>query len=71
MNDAWFYCYQWGNDVYEVYKTKADNFVDFGDVYLSFIFNLLSNSLNIKVSTENMIEAQDEHDTAKFIKNLA
>ena len=71
MNDSWFYCYQWGNDVYEVYQTKADNFVDFGDVYLSFIFNLLSNSLNIKTSTENMIDAREDHDTAKFIKNLA
>jgi len=71
MNDSWFYCYQWGNDIYEVYQTKADNFVDFGDVYLSFIFNLLSNSLNIKTSTENMIDAREEHDTSKFIKNLA
>ena len=71
INDSWFYCYQWGNDLYEVYQTKADNFVDFGDVYLSFIFNLLSNSLNIKTSTENMIEAKDDHDTAYFIQNLA
>jgi len=70
MNDSWFYCYQFGDDVYDVYKTKAENFVDFGDVYLSWIFNLLSNSLNIKISTENMIEAKDDHDTVKFIKNL-
>merc|ERR1712183_1032752 len=29
MNDSWFYCYQFGDDVYVVYKTKAENFVDF------------------------------------------
>lgn len=70
-NDSWFYCYQFGDDIRDVYVTKAETFVDFGDVYLSFIFNLLSNSLNIKISTENMIEARDEHDTVKFTKNLA
>lgn len=70
INDSWFYCYQFGDDIADVYKTKAENFVDFGDVYLSFIFNLLSNSLNIKISTENMIEARQDHDSVKFIKNL-
>jgi hypothetical protein len=38
--------------------------VDFGDFYLSFIFNLLSNSLQIKVATENVIEAVDAYDTS-------
>lgn len=71
FNDSWFFCYQFGDDIYDVYATKAENFVDFGDVYLSFIFNLLSNSLNIKSSTENMIDAKELHDTTKFIKNLA
>lgn len=59
LNDMWFYCYQFGKDVTSEYETKAENFVDFGDFYLSFIFNLLSNSLQIKLSTENMIEAVD------------
>ena len=71
MNDSWFYCYQFGDDIADVYITKAENFVDFGDVYLSFIFNLLSNSIQIKVSTENMIESKEDHDSVKFIKNLA
>jgi hypothetical protein len=64
FNDAWFYCYQFGNDVSSEYKTKGENFVDFGDFYLSFIFNLLSISLQIKVATENMIEAVDNYDTS-------
>jgi len=40
------------SDIYMVYKQKIENFVDFGDVYMSFIFNLLSNSLQIKISAE-------------------
>jgi hypothetical protein len=32
-------------DIVMVYTEKVENFVDFGDVYMSFIFNLLSNSL--------------------------
>jgi hypothetical protein len=45
FNDSWFFCYQMVYDIYLVYKQKVENFVDFGDVYMSFIFNLLSNSL--------------------------
>ena len=71
LNDSWFYCYQFGHDIYTEYATKAENFVDFGDVYLSFIFNLLSNSLNIKSSTEKMIDARKTYDTELFIENLA
>lgn len=71
MNDSWYYCYQFGDAVYDDYATNAENFVDFGDVYLSWIFNMLTNSLNIKISTENMIEANEEHDTEAWVKNLA
>jgi hypothetical protein len=70
FNDAWFYCYQYGKDVGSEYQTKAENFVDFGDVYLSFIFNLLSNSLQIKVATENVIGAVAEYDTSYTMQNL-
>ena len=45
FNDSWFFCYQFSMDIKQVYITKVENFVDFGDVYLSFIFNLLANSL--------------------------
>jgi len=57
-------------DVKQVYTTKVENFVDFGDVYLSFIFNLLANSLQIKVGVENMIKATDKYDTDLMMKNL-
>lgn len=70
FNDAWFYCYQFGKDVGSEYKTKGENFVDFGDFYLSFIFNLLSNSLQIKVATEKMITAVDSYDTSTMCFNM-
>lgn len=44
--------------------------MDFGDVYLSFIFNLLANSLQIKVGVENMIKATKVYDTNLMMKNL-
>ena len=71
FNDAWFFCYQMGNDIYNVYDTKVQNFVDFGDVYLSFIFNLLSNSLQIKNSAEAMVTAVKIHDTVTLMTNVA
>lgn len=49
MNDAWYNCYLYYIDFRDVYETKFDNFNDFGDLYLSFIFNMLQNSLNIKI----------------------
>lgn len=70
LNDSWFNCYQYAMDLKAVYQAKAENFVDFGDVYLSFIFNLLANSLQIKTSAENMVDANDLHDTVTFVENL-
>lgn len=71
FNDAWFFCYQMAYDIYLVYKQKIENFVDFGDVYMSFIFNLLSNSLQIKISAENMVNATALHDTVRFVTHTA
>ena len=66
-NDAWYRCtlYYW--EIKETYQAKFANFNDFGDLYLSFIFNMLANSLNIKSQTENMVEAYDIHDTTTFV----
>ena len=40
-NDAWYNCYLYYIDFRLVYETKWENFNDFGDLYLSFIFNML------------------------------
>ena len=71
FNEFWYNCFRWGYDVYDSYKTKFDNFVDFGDIYLSFIFNMLANSISIKSDVENMIDAFAVHDTEKFVRGLA
>ena len=57
-------------DIKQVYITKVENFVDFGDVYLSFIFNLLANSLQIKSSVEKMIKFNKVYDTGGEMKEL-
>jgi len=57
-------------DIKQVYVTKVENFVDFGDVYLSFIFNLLANSLQIKSSVEKMIAFNKVYDTGAEMKEL-
>ena len=70
-NDAWYQCALFQLDFTETYKTKYATFGgDFGNLYLSAIFNLLSNSLNIRSQTETMIEAYDEHDTETFAQAL-
>lgn len=71
FNDFWYNCFRFGYDVYDSYATKFDNFVDFGDVYLSFIFNMLANSVEIKADVELMIEAYDTHETEDFVRGLA
>lgn len=52
------------------YEQKFDKFNDFGDIYLSFIFNMLQNSLSIKKQTENMISSYAKHDTVTFTRSL-
>ena len=71
FNDFWYNCFRFSYDIVETYREKFDNFVDFGDIYLSFIFNMLSKSIEIKEDVESMIDAFDVHDTAKFVRGLA
>lgn len=71
FNKFWFNCFQFGFDLFDSYKIKFDNFVDFGDIYLSFIFNMLSQSINIKTEVEAMIAAYEIHDTTEFTRGLA
>ena len=70
FNDGWYYCYLFQDDFIDDYSDKISNYNDFGEIYLSLIFNLLQNSLNIKTQTENMIAAYDIHDTVTFSRAL-
>lgn len=69
-NETWYNCYLFYDDFKSTYSTKWENFNDFGDIYLSFIFNMLQNSLNIKSQTESMIEAYELHNTVTFVQSL-
>lgn len=69
-NETWYNCYLYYDDVKVTYSGKWANFKDFGDIYLSFIFNMLQNSLNIKSQTENMISAYELHNTETFVQAL-
>ena len=71
INDAWYNCYLFSYDFVSTYAVKFSSFSDFGDIYLSFIFNMLQHSLNIRAQAENMVEAYDLHDTETFVKSLA
>jgi len=41
---------------------RRERFVGFGDIYLSFIFNLLSNSLQIREATNTIRDSNDEEE---------
>ena len=69
-NDSWYNCYLFYYDFSSAYEQKFEKFNDFGDIYLSFIFNMLQNSLSIKSQTENMIESYAKHDTVTFTRSL-
>jgi len=69
-NDSWYNCYLFYYDFSMAYEQKFDRFNDFGDIYLSFIFNMLQNSLSIKKQTENMIKSYASHDTVTFTRSL-
>ncbi len=71
FNDFWYNCFRFGYDVYDSYATRFDNFVDFGDIYLSFIFNMLANAVEIRADVEIMIESFNTHETENFVRGLA
>jgi len=66
INNSWYDCWQFKTDFIETYDQKKNNFVDFSDLYLSFIFNLLGNSFQLKVASENMLEASATHDMVTY-----
>lgn len=69
-NDSWYNCFLFYYDFRMAYEQKFEKFNDFGDIYLSFIFNMLQNSLSIKKQTENMISSYAKHDTVTFTRSL-
>lgn len=52
--NAYYNCYLFSASVEKVVTTRLNTFSDFADLYTSFLFNLLSNSLQIKTITTNI-----------------
>jgi hypothetical protein len=52
--DTYYYCYLFSASVEKVVNSRLDTFVDFSDLYTSFLFNMLSNSLQIKTIATNI-----------------
>jgi hypothetical protein len=52
--DSYYNCYLFSASVEKVVTTRLNTFSDFADLYTSFLFNLLSNSLQIKTITTNI-----------------
>lgn len=57
-------------DFTDTFKEKKKNFVDLPDLYLSFIFNLLGNSFQLKTASESMLTANAQHDMVTFYQEL-
>jgi len=70
INDSWFNCWQFQVDFKAAFWEKKANFVDLPDFYLSFIFNLLGNSFQIKSATESMIDSAALHDTVTYYQSF-
>ncbi len=51
---SYYNCYLFSASVEKVVTTRLNTFSDFADLYTSFLFNLLSNSLQIKTITTNI-----------------
>ena len=52
--DSYYNCYLFSASVEKVVTMRLNTFSDFADLYTSFLFNLLSNSLQIKTITTNI-----------------
>jgi len=57
--NTYYYCYLFGASVESVVNKRLDTFVDFSDLYTSFLFNMLSNSLQIKTIATNINKYSD------------
>lgn len=64
-------CYLFEKSVDEVITFRISQFTDFTDVYTSFLFNLLSQSLQIKNLATTMATAQTNSNWALFVESLA
>jgi hypothetical protein len=70
-NNAVYYCYLFGKSVETYTEKRLSTFVDFTDVYSSFLMNLLSESLAIRTYSIKMQTYETNKEWANFIETLA
>jgi len=71
FSDFYYYCSLAANDVKEVNEEKFDEFQGIDDIYTSFLFNLLEESLQIQDTATDLSEAESNGDWVTFVSNLA
>ncbi len=54
FSNSYYNCYLFSDSVKKVVTTRLNTFSDIADLYTSFLFNLLSNSLQIKTIATNI-----------------
>ena len=68
IDESWYNCVLFTWDFIDAFVEKKNGFVDAPDIYLSFIFNLLGNSFQVKEATEAMIAAASTYDTVTLMQ---
>lgn len=69
--DSFYYCYLFAKSVDKVATQRLNAFIDFTDLYTSFLFNLLSNSLAIKKIATNIKTYSDAGKYAELSGEVA
>jgi hypothetical protein len=70
-NKAFYYCYRFLDSVETYTKKRIDTFVDFTDVYSSFLVNLLSESLAIRTYTVRLTDYENSQNWVSFTETFA
>jgi hypothetical protein len=69
--DMYYYCTLAGNQVVEFNEEHWAEFVDINDIYTSFLFNLLEESLSIKAISEDLSEYEEAQNWVDFYSSFA
>lgn len=70
-SNSFYNCYLFSASVEKVVTTRLNTFMDFPDLYTSFLFNLLSNSLQIKTIATRIKTFSDGNNKPELYGELA
>lgn len=66
-----YQCYLFMDDFEDYTKTRMSQFKDFIDIYTSFLFNLLSQSLQLKSYADNIAKYETQGNMYSYAETLA